>query len=727
MIQKIPDNDLSYISVPLMDSLPVSEANLKPIIRKALLLIKCDIYCIIDGIDESIDDWTKPDNGGLKLVHGLANSHSNIRLLLVGREAAMRSVASLVPLNLRIAESLVRSDIDQLILHQMDHDLKVQTASARKLIQESLQRNSKDMFLWVTLIFRELSRCQLSSEIIRTLEQIPQDLDREYSRLFIRFQENNGDNRSAPSIPMQRARCLLSLIIAAPEPLTIDELQQAFAITQHPNKGYEEYTISHDGIMDTCGDFIRVSDGRYHMTHASLVDFLTRPIDIWQHQDEAIRYFHIDIPQAHTNMSIACLNYFRFSDLGYPLVDGSLTTIHTRLPFLPCALKFTFIYLMNTYTSSGHSETWRIFVTLIETPQFWALVEYVLLSMRDEPTTSSATVEMMDFISWILPAPNRGLDSIEVSVVKSLEEELLRRRNTFGLNDDRYQTMECLLAMISPLFGQHSVAAVTSLSQVPTCVQHKATGNIHGNGSTAMDVLLTRPQGLEPTLQAMVLRLSQGTLSSDRATTILGTLASRLFAKPLELLPIPLLILLAHLSRQSSALKCWLTALKRLTGTYSLLEAYSALKAGQIYFEIGDSKAEGLFKRSLEIAAGLPPSLHVNMMIQGALNLLSWALLQDGKMAEAQKTSSQLRDHLSRGQGPGYTNMRLERKVWDSLFWDGWQATLLIGNAEGHLDYGQPEYALSIVESIIPRYENHTKRTRADSINAHYVRMRAQY
>jgi hypothetical protein len=70
------------------------------------------------------------------------------------------------------------------------------------------------------------------------------------------------------------------------EPLSLDELRYSFAISQCPDKDCEQYLISYDGAMDTCGDFLRVSDGRYHMTHASISEFLTRPFELWQQEDD---------------------------------------------------------------------------------------------------------------------------------------------------------------------------------------------------------------------------------------------------------------------------------------------------------------------------------------------------------------------------------------------------------------------------------------------------------
>lgn len=245
----------------------------------------------------------------MKYVLELAKALPNFRLILLGREPAIRTAMTIIPSNIEIAEDMVRHDIHKFIDVELDRSLKVQTPTIRQLVRQSLQARSTTMFLWVSLVFTELSHCYLPSEIEHSLEHMPHDLDQEYHRLFAQLIARLGGTSARPSIFIQRAKCLLSLIIAATEPLTCDELRYAFASCQSSKQGYEEYLIDHGGIIDSIGDFVRVSDGRYHIAHASLAEFLTRDLELWEGEDKVIIFFRVDIMEAHTTICLACLNY----------------------------------------------------------------------------------------------------------------------------------------------------------------------------------------------------------------------------------------------------------------------------------------------------------------------------------------------------------------------------------------------------------------------------------
>jgi hypothetical protein len=147
------------------------------------------------------------------------------------------------------------------------------------------------MFLWTTLILKQLRRCYTTEEITKSLEQVPHDLDREYHRLFQQLMARTSGTRTKPSASMDRARILLKSIIASPEPLTADELRYAYATHVGTVTKIEDSLIPVDGIIDACGDFLRLTDGRYHLIHASLINFLTRSAQEWHAEDSDIEYF----------------------------------------------------------------------------------------------------------------------------------------------------------------------------------------------------------------------------------------------------------------------------------------------------------------------------------------------------------------------------------------------------------------------------------------------------
>ncbi|KAI0862627.1 hypothetical protein F4860DRAFT_523009 [Xylaria cubensis] len=725
VIQKLPDDSLTQISAPLLKSLPLTEKTLEDVISAAFKTIKSRVYCIIDGIDESIDDWTQPGAGGLRLVLDLAKRHTNLWIVLLGRDALMRSTTKLTPLRIEVTEELIRPDINQLILHHLDNSLKIQDAATRQFVQETLQESSRVMFLWVTLIFGELNRCQLRSEIDHTLRQVPRDLDREYHRLFVCLQKRLGGTRHVPSLSMERAKCLLSWIISAPEPLTYEELRCAFAISQCPDTGYEQYMLSEDAIIDTCGDFIRVSGGRYHITHASIIEFLTRPIKEWQYEDETIDYFSIDVLQSQSLMCLGCINYFQRTDMSYPFVDASVAMSHIGLPIFSCALKFTLLYLMRTYATEYRKRIWEYLEDYMKTSRFCPLVEYGFLALQSESAASSEQLaEIMSFISWLFIKGSVDQLPITLSFLRAIsKEELVRRGKIFGPDHDRFRTWKSLDMLIASPSEAQIILGLQDMEDSSSKSIEMVSSSLVDRPRRTMNVKARRAAE-----HTAVLNIGHMVAAKASFPQTLATLAPRFTSIVPELLPIPFLIFLAlRETNPAREDRYWSSALKRLAGTNSVLEAYCVFQLGMCRYW---NKCDEAFKdlsRSRQIATNLPSSLHVDALLCATLYWLARYLLGHNRILEAQETVSELQQRLSKGPTKGYISTPLERKLYCSIFWDDWKAKLLAGIAECYVRHTEDCHALSILDSNIQLYRNPGHGRLEASILAHYTLSAALY
>ncbi|KAJ2988177.1 hypothetical protein NUW58_g4115 [Xylaria curta] len=733
MIQRIPDDNLSQISAPLLESLPLTEKTLEDAIAIVIKTIKSRIYCIIDGIDESVDDWQQPDTGGLRLVLGLTKAHANLRIVLLGRDASMRSATTVTPLSIEVTEDLIRPDINRLILHHLDSSLKIRDAPTRQLVQETLEESSRIMFLWVTLIFGELNRCHLPGEIARTLNQVPGDLDREYHRLFVRLQNRLGGTTKKPSLFMERAKCLLSWIIAASEPLTYEELRCAFAISQCPDEGYEQYMISEEGIMDTCGDFIRVSDGRYHMIHASIVEFLTRPIELWQYEDEAIEYFRIDVLQGQSLMFLDCINYFLRIDMGYPLVDASGAMSHLNLPIFSCALKFALDCFTRTYASEHSKKVQGYFEDFIKTSQFCSLVEYGLVIFQDEsPTFLEQRGEIINFISRFLIVDSVDQLRIIMSLLETrFKEELAYREKAFGRDDDRFRTWKAFfdILVVPPEGGQIMAFGLQDAEDNNRAEDREIVPGNQANRSSQ----ILKDETRRAAEHTAVSKIADMVAAKAPFLQALTRVVPRFTSIVPELLPVPFLILLALKETNRVRKDQYLSsALKRLTGANNFFEAYCALLLGSCRFseDEDDETAEGLVNRCRQITAKLPSSLHVDILYCNMLRELVWLLLRRDRFSEAQEIVSELQRHLSNGPTKGYVSTRLERKVYSALFWNDFEAGLLANVARYYATQSTGACytkALSIVNSNIQLYKDPGLGRVSASIIAYHSKAEALY
>ncbi|KAI0472366.1 hypothetical protein F4859DRAFT_102364 [Xylaria cf. heliscus] len=734
IIQQIPDNDLTHISTPILESIPLTEKTLEDVILIALKTLKSRVYCIIDGIDESVDDWARPDLGGLRLVLDLTKTHTNLRIVLLGRDSSMRSAISLTPLRMEITEHLIQPDINQLIMHHLDSSLKIQDTATRQLVQETLEKNSGVMILWVTFIFRELNRCQLSDEIAHTLQQVPRDLDREYHRLFVCLQDRLGGTKSTPSLSMERAKCLLSWIITAPEPLTYEELRCAFAISRCPDTEYEKYMISEEGIMDTCGDFIRISDGRYHIAHASIVEFLTRPIELWQYEDETIDYFRIDVLHCQSLMCLGCINYFQRTGLGYPLVDTSAALSQVNCPIFSCALKFALIYLRRTHASEHCKIVWECLEDFMKTPQFCSVIECGFLILQYESATSSEQhTKVLSFMMWLTVRGKVGQLPITLSLLKMrLEEELACRERIFGLDDDRFRTWKFVVdILVAPLEG----GQIT----VPGLIRDIEDNSLVRDTEVVSSNCVRRPlqtgnvEARRAAEHAAMLKIGNTVAAKAPVIQAFPRVESRFTSIVPELLPIPFLIFLAFRETNRACRAQYLSsALKRLARANNLFEAYCSYQLGLNRYQEDewDETAEGLLSRCRQIATNLPSSFTVDSVLCATLYLLAHRLLRHGQFLESQEIVSELQERLSNGSTKGYVCAMLEHKFYGPLFWDDMKAWLLADISLRHARQWTNKAfakAISIVDSNIQLYNNPKRGRIYASIPAQLAKAEALY
>ncbi|RSL68872.1 hypothetical protein CEP53_002400 [Fusarium sp. AF-6] len=198
LLSHLPDAQVQQLSTPLVTEPSLNEHNVLDVIHKALCLIQSEIYCIIDGIDESTDNWTSRRDRCLQAVFALVEQHPKVHLLVSGREPTMRTLLKESPPTIEVTESLVQHDMRRFISVELQDALTIQNAEVEELVRTTLEAKSQIMFLWATLVFKELRRCYSIREIKRTLSQVPRDLDREYYRLFQQLMDRTGGTLTSP-------------------------------------------------------------------------------------------------------------------------------------------------------------------------------------------------------------------------------------------------------------------------------------------------------------------------------------------------------------------------------------------------------------------------------------------------------------------------------------------------------------------------------------------------
>ena len=136
------------------------------------------------------------------------------------------------------------------------------------------------------LVLEELHFCHTESDIIKTLDEIPADMNDLYARMEETLVANNrGDFRLS--------KYLLQLTICAPRSMSLSELSHALA-QDHPGILDLKRTV-----RERCGQFILVDQSdRVIMLHKSARDYLI-------HSSRSL--LAVDRKDAHTKLLIRSL------------------------------------------------------------------------------------------------------------------------------------------------------------------------------------------------------------------------------------------------------------------------------------------------------------------------------------------------------------------------------------------------------------------------------------
>ncbi|KAI1762482.1 hypothetical protein GGR53DRAFT_415903 [Hypoxylon sp. FL1150] len=501
------------------------------------------------------------------------------------------------------------------------------------------------MFLWVSLVFMELNRCYPESEIKQSLEHLPHDLDREYYRLFAKLIARLRGTSARPSIFVRRVKCLLTLIIIAGEPLTYDKLRHAFASCQHSEQGYEECLIGPEGIADSIGDFVRVWDGRYHIAHSSLTEFLTRDVNVWKEDDKAIDFFRIDIMEAHSTMCLACLNYLMQADLGYPMTDYSPRNLSTRLVFFQYASSNIPYHLMeHSLVQSSRLLEFRLH-EFLRSPQFCAVIEYLFLRVQH-----GAWALIYDHMQFLEALENsEDLATLKKSLTELIdfnelfEQELYHRKTEFGPDLVKCQSWQSVIMALGWINQNQKNSYpirdedITNLRDSRGATEERATQIARSPISDLSRYLST--------IQLEGTDLFINSIIKLRFPTSILTLSE-------EILPIPILIFGAsRVPKPAEGIRLVSIALRRLNGQRNFSEAFSS---SQMAYLLGtqDDTAETicqLYRKGLDIATKLPPQPHVEFLILHNLYNLLYHLSSQGKYEESNQILLLLKRRLLGG------------------------------------------------------------------------------
>ncbi|KAK4060355.1 hypothetical protein Trihar35433_10219 [Trichoderma harzianum] len=277
--------------------------------------IETELYVIIDGIDESEDDWNQPSPGPLDHMETLLKGNARMRLLLFGRRSGLRGALTRWSSEIELTSDLIKDDIKQFITSELKT-----YKTHRDRIQKVLESKSSNMYLWIKYIFNDLRTAGSKREIEEALDRRPDDLDRHYSRMLFVMMKHKGES------VRKRSKDLFTLIVGASRPFTMVELLRAHAfalpLSQHATS-YQANLLKPESVIEACGDFISVEDvvkdgakdRVVRLVHTSMREFFLRPSHLWERVDEYdIEFFRLEHQDCHRMLGLSCLTYMKCMD-----------------------------------------------------------------------------------------------------------------------------------------------------------------------------------------------------------------------------------------------------------------------------------------------------------------------------------------------------------------------------------------------------------------------------
>ncbi|KAJ2991007.1 hypothetical protein NUW58_g2684 [Xylaria curta] len=423
---------LNQVHDTISNSDSLSLAPLLQSIERVATIIKTPFYMIIDGIDESDDDWGDTE-GPMKILEGWMDQFTQLRILLAGRQSALHHLLAKYS-GIELSEDVTKGDISMMINHKIRESphINAMPENLRNHVQKTLQDMSSGMFLWVELVFKELRHCHSPDSVRNCLQDLPRGLEAEYARLFSRLMYRLHSQVDRPTPAMRTARTLLALIASALEPLTADDLRHAYAASCGKGQMWEGELITEDAIFDLVGDFVTYTGSRIqhiHFCHSSLEEFLLLPKGNWTGSLKEIEFFRLEHLECHQLMARASLEFVTNFDFGYPLTEDSYDRLASKA-FLLYATKNGFSHLSHSSSAdiTGSATQIESLKAYIACPNFGGLVEFLIITFMEK-------IEFMeDCISGLI---TDGLEELFPIVRNRAIAEHTHRVETFGPDDPR--------------------------------------------------------------------------------------------------------------------------------------------------------------------------------------------------------------------------------------------------------------------------------------------------
>ena len=221
-----------------------------------------DTYLIIDALDECVTDLPKL----LNFIVQRSSTSPHVKWIVSSRnwtniDKGLKKAPQKVRLSLELNEKFVSEAIQTYVQVKVDElaERNDYDDCTRDAVQRYLLSNAKGTFLWVALVYKELTDVS-GWETDKMLTAFPPGLDALYKRMLDQIHPRNA----------KLCKSILAVVSVVYRPITLDELA---SFVDMPPRSSGEYNVWEE-IVGRCGSFLTLRDRTISFVHQSAKDYL---------------------------------------------------------------------------------------------------------------------------------------------------------------------------------------------------------------------------------------------------------------------------------------------------------------------------------------------------------------------------------------------------------------------------------------------------------------------
>ena len=312
-----------------------------------------EIICILDALDECNAAGRQQLINQLQefyLKHDLSSSRSKLKFLITSRpygdiEVSFRNFTDTTAY-LRFEgddkSKEISQEINLVIDARMDDIASDLAEEDRRKISERLKSMDHRTYLWLhlTIDIIKQSPCEYGrlSDIENLLSDLPAEISDAYEKILGRSKNE------------KHTEILLQIVLAAAQPLTIDEANIALTLALQKEQFMSHAALQsrlwpsknfQSTVKNLCGLFINVYDSKLSFIHQTAREFLV-------HSERQGKWKgRLNILESHSTISRPCLHYLLLPDIVTPVPDDD--TNGPQYPFLSYAAAHWPLHYISQY------------------------------------------------------------------------------------------------------------------------------------------------------------------------------------------------------------------------------------------------------------------------------------------------------------------------------------------------------------------------------------------